>query len=546
MTNRLMDHLGEWNPQLVRELKGRLINRHGTLAVGISIVVQLVIFLTFISQLSAPDVPYGSYCLSQENGFCDVNWLLWGQGVNQVLYWILPLVLVTGGVYLLIADLAREERRGTLDFIRASPQSSQSILIGKLLGVPVLVYLAVAIALPSYAITAMVAQIPLLEVLSFYVLLAALCALFYSAAALFALMGGHQAFIGAGITLGMLWWLMYHEWSYYGKTRASHQWFGFPLNGDNVFNVRLFALVNCAIWTYWIWQGLHRRFRNPTATLISKKQSYAMVFCFNSLSIGLGTSYFYSDLALDLWFGNLFFIVTLNLFLCLGLIATLSPPRQTLLDWAHYAHQAKGQSVLQDLIWGEKSPAPVAIALCATIAAFVFIPWVLLWPLEMLPKLQAIAAIGIYVILTAIYAVLVQIMLLLKSKKRALWATGIVATAIFVPLLILDQLVPDTVPALYLFSLSSLMVLEIALCCGEQAILGGPYTVPVLSLLSISSLTSLQIVAYSREQAMTTPIFMAFLGHLAILAGLSLTLRQQLNLAGESATKALLMGRKVS
>ncbi len=513
MTSRLMDHLGEWNPQFVRELKGRLTGRNVTLSAGLSIVAQLVIFLAFISQIPGAEDQHGSYCIYQENSPCLVNWIQWKEDLNQVFYWILPLVLVSGGVYLLIADLAREERRGTLNFIRVSPQSSQSILIGKLLGVPVLLYLAVAIALPSYAITAMVAQIPLSEVLSFYLVLAAVCAVFYSAAALFALMGGHQALVGAGLTLGTLWWLMYHEFYYYGKDWASHQWFGFPLNGDNLFNVRLFALVNCAIWTYWIWQGLHRRFRNPSATMISKKQSYALVFCVNILFLGLVISYLGSEpdpkLSAYLWFDRLSWIATLNLCLFLGLIAALSPPRQTLLDWARYAHQANRQAVLQDLIWGEKSPSPVAIAICATIAALLFIPWVLLWPVEMLPKLQAISAIGFYVILTAIYAVLAQIMLLLKSKKRALWATGVVAAAIGVPLLTLALLggQAETIPEIYLFS-----------------------------ILSLSGL----------EYATTTPVFMAFLGHLATLAGLSLKLRQQLNRAGESATKALLMGRKVS
>ncbi len=513
MTSRLMDSLGEWNPQLVRELKGRLINRHGTLSVGISLVVQLVIFLTFMSQLSAPDVPYGSYCLSQGNGFCDVNWLQWGKDVNRVFYWILPLVLVSGGVYLLIADLAREERRGTLNFLRVSPQPNQSILIGKLLGVPVLIYLAVAIALPSYAVTAMVAQIPLLEVFSFYVLLAALCALFYSAAALFALMGGHQAFVGAGMTLGTLGWLMSHEWKYSRNHWASDEWFGFPLNGDNLFNVRLFALVNCAFWTYWIWQGLHRRFRNPAATLISKKQSYAMVFCFNSLSIGLVTSEYQSEYVIYGWFTNLYFIATLNLFLFLVLIAALSPPRQTLLDWARYAHQANRQSLLQDLIWGKKvrplwrSPSVLPLPPSSSSPGFCYGTWKCSRNCTRLPS------IGIYVILTAIYAVLAQLMLLLKSKNRALWAIGVVAAAIIIPVLILN-------------------------------LLGGPFSAPAFYLLSIIPLVGLEIM--SLEQAVTTPLFMAFLTHLAILAGLSLRLRQQLNRAGESATKALLMGRKVS
>lgn len=513
MTPHFMDYLGEWNPQFARELKGRLRGRNLTLVLGLSIVGQLLIFLSFISKIPGSQNRYGAYCISQDNGACLFNSLQWWQHLNQLFYWSLPLILVSGGVYLVIADLAREERRGTLNFIRVSPQSSQSILIGKLLGVPVLLFLAVAIALPSYAITAFFAQIPPGDIFSYYLVLAAFCALFYSAAALFALMGGRHAFVGAGVTLGTLCWLMNLDWYYYGRGWASHQWFGFPLNGDHLFNVRLFALLNCAILSYWIWQGLHRRFRNPAATLISKKQSYALVFCLNVLFLGLVTSYLGADpdpkLSSYLWFDRLSGIAIVNLFLFLGLIAALSPPRQTLLDWARYAHQAQRQSVLQDLIWGEKSPAAVAIAIGATITAVLFIPWVLLWPVDMLSKLQAISAIGFYVILAAIYAVLVQIMLLLKSKKRALWATGVVAAAIGVPLLILVLLG------------------------------GGPQTIPEMYLLSILALSGL-------EYATTTPIFLAFLGHLAILAGLSFKLRQQLNLAGESATKALLMGRKVS
>ncbi|AFY81928.1 hypothetical protein Oscil6304_2296 [Oscillatoria acuminata PCC 6304] len=513
-----MDALGEWNSQFIRELKGRLTRRNVTLSVGLSIIGQLFIFLTLISQLPGYENPSQPYCLYQEKSFCAVHWIGWWENLNRVFYWTLPLVLVSGGVYLLIADLAQEERRGTLDFIRVSPQSSQSILIGKLLGVPVLLYLAVAVALPSYAATAMMGQIPLVEVLSFYVFLAAFCGLFYSAAVLFALVGGHQAFVGAGITLGILWVLMSMEWyttsgdfagNGYGIKARSHPWFTSILNSEDLFTLRLFVLVICVALTYWIWQGFHRRFHNPAATMLTKKQSYSLVFCINIIFLG-GLVAFVgnSSLIAELMY-NRHFIPTLNLWLFLGLIAALSPPRQTLLDWARYAHQAKGRSVLQDLIWGEKSPAPVAIAICATIAALVYIPWVLFLTIEMGSKLQAIAAVGFYVILASIYAVLAQIMLLINSKQRVLWATGVVAAAIGVPLLTLALLG------------------------------GGPTAIPELYLFSILSLSGL-------EYATATPIFMAFLWHLAILAGLSLKLRQQLNRAGESATKALLMGRKVS
>ncbi|RQH23304.1 hypothetical protein D5R40_27115 [Okeania hirsuta] len=54
-------------------------------------------------------------------------------------------VILIGGVYMLVADLAKEKRLGTLNFIRLSPQSIQKILLGKLLGVPILIYLALVL-----------------------------------------------------------------------------------------------------------------------------------------------------------------------------------------------------------------------------------------------------------------------------------------------------------------------------------------------------------------------------------------------------------------
>jgi ABC-type Na+ efflux pump permease subunit len=47
-------------------------------------------------------------------------------------------IMLGVGTYMLISNLANEERRGTLNFIRLSPQSTLSVLGGKLLGVPIL------------------------------------------------------------------------------------------------------------------------------------------------------------------------------------------------------------------------------------------------------------------------------------------------------------------------------------------------------------------------------------------------------------------------
>ena len=68
--------------------------------------------------------------------------------------------LLVVGTYLLIADLIREESRGTLNFIRQTPQSAHNILLGKVLGVPVLLYIFILLLFPLHLMAGFKAQIP--------------------------------------------------------------------------------------------------------------------------------------------------------------------------------------------------------------------------------------------------------------------------------------------------------------------------------------------------------------------------------------------------
>jgi ABC-type transport system involved in multi-copper enzyme maturation permease subunit len=164
-----IDQLGEWNPQLFREIKGRLKPRNILIAVTISLVGQLLLLMSFVNHL--PDVPvlseeytpiFNRYCtgdspypkadgslcsLVGSNSF-EINWQLWCQDVFVWLSIIGIIALLVGGTYMLVNDLSKEEQRGTLNFLRLSPQSGTSILTGKLLGVPILLYLVVFLALP--------------------------------------------------------------------------------------------------------------------------------------------------------------------------------------------------------------------------------------------------------------------------------------------------------------------------------------------------------------------------------------------------------------
>ncbi|MHC5719890.1 MAG: ABC transporter permease, partial [Nostoc sp.] len=75
---------------------------------------------------------------------------------------------------------------------------------------------------------------------------------------------------------------------------------------------------------------------------------------------------------------NYVFLTVYNLVLILSLIAVLSPHRQDVQDWARYRHQgvSSHKSVWQDLIWSEKSPALVAIAINLIIVTIPWLVWV--------------------------------------------------------------------------------------------------------------------------------------------------------------------------
>ncbi|NEP31231.1 MAG: ABC transporter permease subunit, partial [Moorea sp. SIO3B2] len=195
--NNLVNQLGELNPQVFRELKGSFKQRNVLITVAISLVGQLLMLIDLGLELP-------SYSLGAE-----INWPLWWQDVFVWLSLIGIFSLLVVGTYMLISDLSKEESRGTLNFLRLTPQSSRSILGGKLLGVPALLYLAVGFALPLHFCAAIAGQIHLIELLGFYIVLGSSCLFCYSMALLFGLvsrsLGGFQAWLGSGAVLIFLW-----------------------------------------------------------------------------------------------------------------------------------------------------------------------------------------------------------------------------------------------------------------------------------------------------------------------------------------------------
>ena len=402
----LFNRIGELNPQLFREIKGRFITRNLWVTFFSSLFGQILLLLSCSKQ----------NCLNYVGYECtQLNWEFRWQIIYRILNWILPLLLLTSGVYGLTNDVAQEERKGTLNFIRFSPQSSQSILLGKILGVPSLLYLGIALTIPLHLGSALVAGLPLSSVIGIYALWGVGCYLFYNAALLYTVQNSPKidakTLAGSASLLACLAGLAYigtidfaFEWYQPKITEclipappsdginnynlgsckttggANWLWFFLPIGNQPVFAYGL-ALVTVGVAGYWYWQALNRRFRSLDATLISKQQSYWLVASFELWLLGFAVSEL-KPIANDttlVGFGLLFFLTPIFFLI---LMPSLTPSYQALLDWSRYKHlEYKNQKypLIRDLILGEKSPAIVAIALNLLMTAIIWLPWMLLW-----------------------------------------------------------------------------------------------------------------------------------------------------------------------
>ncbi len=312
----IFDRIGDINPQLMRELRGRLTANSVLWILSLSIVLQ--IFLV---------------------GYNITDWLPVLQQWSIVL-----------GCYQLIRNWSAEEDQGTFNPIRLSPQSAGQIIWGKLLGVPSLVYLFNLSCLPLYLIANLGSLgSPIGAIISLAI--APLQAGFwFSASLLFASLAaktpGAKAILGA-VLVGLLLFFQ----NLIAASAVGAVWYS-PVLG--FFGSVLVSWAG----SYLCWQAIGRRFHRPSATLWSKGQTYGMT-TIATLCV--------------LPFGLDGLPILPYLLLVQGFL--LIQPRQVLFDWARRpAAQlqpatiapAPGPSLRrsaqrQDLIWGESSPPLLAM-----------------------------------------------------------------------------------------------------------------------------------------------------------------------------------------
>ncbi|GBE90631.1 ABC transporter permease subunit [Nostoc cycadae] len=627
----LLDKIGNWNPQLLREIKGRLKPFNLIFAFAISLIGQIGLLIYHFGQYPNNKYPMnGSYCnlskvyQKQSESFyklidqaqkqinfynskknydftklqefkeqlkslevqkkqveynlyqqpcpiSEINFQGWWRDHWEFIFLTLCVVfiytLLVAGTYLIVNNLAQEERRGTLNFLRLSPQSETSILTGKILGVPIVIYLMILVAIPLHIWSGISAKIATSYIFSFYIVLATSCFFFYSATLLFGLMSNRfssfQPWLASGAVIMFLLTTMQFAFntenlhntaawlrllSPFDMTKylfpnlfnrgnssllSETQFFYIPL-GKNVLTFIGLHLFNYGVSCYWIWQALGRRFRNPNATLLSKRQSYLLVACSQVIFWGFTLQYTknycpsyreykpvncYYDLNYQIG-QNFFWIVLFNLVLLTCLLAILSPHRHQIQDWARYRHQQtmSHNTIWQDLVWHDKSPAIVSIGFSLIIITIPLLVWIVLAPalnthdnnaidwVNKIGRMKAILGIAMFITLAMVYATIAQRMLLLKTPRRTLFAIATTGTVMFVPPIIfgLLNITPEANSVFWLFS-----------------------NFPWVGL----------------EHSATVTVFMSLLAEFTVLALLNLHLTNQVKLAGESATKALLAGR---
>jgi hypothetical protein len=361
---RLVDRVGDWNPQLFRELKGRFSGNTLLFTLIGSVGIQLV-FGLFVAdgKVSA--------------GF-------------QLLNLSIPIALMLGGIYTLVSDISKEEKAGTLNFIRLSPQSARDIFVGKMLGVPSLVYLAVLLAIPLHLVLAIASGASLGLMLVWYSTIGITTYLGLSIATLYAISGGRLAIV-LSLVLFQPVGLVVSLYNYYLNSAIGNatwltvepnqmMWFYLPI-ANNIWLFYGFINLTLLVISHWFWVRIDRYYINPKSTNFTKQQSYwlnltAQVWLFGSVLPILTHQSNHSPhavmYALTIFSG----IGSLLTFISIPLIV---PSRQSMQDWSRYrrhvTYEQKSwweQDIVQDLLWHDRSPSVLAMAVNLMIPAIIY------------------------------------------------------------------------------------------------------------------------------------------------------------------------------
>jgi hypothetical protein len=363
--DKIIDRVGDWNPQLFRELKGRFSGNTLTFTLIGSVVIQLV-FGLFVADGNVPA------------GF-------------QILNWLLPIVLTIGGIYTLVSDISQEAKAGTLNFIRLSPQSARDIFIGKMLGVPSLIYLAVLLAVPLHLVLAIASGASLGLMLAWYSTIAITTYFCLSIATLYAIAGGRFAIVLSVILVQPIGAIV-SLYNYYLNSAIAKttwltaevnpiQWFYLPI-ANNIWLFYGFINLTFLLLSHWLWVRIDRYYINPKSTSFTKQQSYwlnlnAQVWLFG-FALPILTNY--SNNNPSTVFSELVIFSGIGSFLTFASIPLIVTSKQSMQDWSRYRRSQVTSAqkrwwkrdVVQDLLWHDRSPSILAMAINLMIPAIIY------------------------------------------------------------------------------------------------------------------------------------------------------------------------------
>jgi hypothetical protein len=415
MLNKLIDKIGDRNPQLFRELRSRLTGNSLIAMVIISISIQVIGIGLFIADDS----------LFNDKIHSNFNFL------NS----ILPISLMLGGVYTIVSDLQQEDRSGTFDFIRLTPQSARSIFLGKILGVPSLIYLGVLLTVPLHIVVGMFAGASLAMMVGWYCTMAVTTYLCLSFVILYILYGGKHAilltlffsipintFVGFYNFCSNL--VIVEQSDVDSNNEILFSWFYLPIS-NNIFGYDIFIICTFLAISYWLWITIDRKYINLTNTSFKKADSYWMNMQFQLWLLGCAfpivahSSVDRSNQA----FSILAVFYSISAIWIYTLVALILPNKQTIQDWSreHFTHRDRHQdkqALIQDLIWHDRSPIILAMLVNLIIPAIVWGLGFVIFIDDLDLIIKSICGIIVVSILTLMHSIVINFICLRSSTKN--------------------------------------------------------------------------------------------------------------------------------
>ena len=367
---------------------------------------------------------YGApLCLPNSDGGFKVNWRqLYGDALPFVRGLFLT-IMGLGGTAAILRNWLQEVKLGTLDFIRLSPEPGRRILLGKILGAPILFYVGALAWIPFHLYLAFNSDtLPLDGFAADMFGLAALSTVFVGALA--ACVWENTVMVVVLMLTPMVCgaWLLGLAAFPTEVFRSGVRWYGVELT-ENIPVALAVGAGGAIAATVMLWQSACRRFENPQTPPLRRIQAYQIMAGFNGIALGFGFPLSSESLKnpypADLWGTVGFFWMVVQIF---TLWATL-PQRQTLLDWARYRHiqdrpKHRGMAWGQWL-WQERSPNLWVPVVNGLVTWVIWSPWAIGWLGAGGPShgFAGLAGLGIFTAIAVVFSAISTACLLAVPHK---------------------------------------------------------------------------------------------------------------------------------